>query len=309
MLIQVIALLAMSAATRGTRSFAADSAATGIAHWEAFTVTIGITGLVLATLALEHRLHKDRLVRLYETFANKVRKRSSQVAAMNHALDMEVARRRHLEGELIRAEEHQQRMLGRNLHDGLGQHLTSIALFGATLQQRLEAQNHPEASHALRIVDLINQANDMVRAVSRGLYPAILETAGLNAALEQLADTTCQLRNVACEFRANAPVAADDPLVAINLYRIAQEAVNNALRHGNASHILIKLDETESTYRLLIQDNGTGFDLATVSHGDGMGLRNAHYRADILDGVLKVSSHPCRGTIITAVVPKKSRTP
>ncbi len=240
-----------------------------------------------------HRHHLETLVR----------ERTAELARINAGLQQEMAERKRLENALIQADERQQRTLGRELHDGLGQQLTSIAFFGATLTQRLERQERPEAESAQRIVTLVSQAIEMVRALARGLYPAALESAGLRTALQELADNTRALNGVDCELCATPMVTGDDPSLAIHLYRIAQEAVNNALKHGQAKHIRIVLEAADGQYRLLVSDNGHGFDPARLAGSPGMGLHNMRYRAALLGGELLLASKPMAGTTLSAVCP------
>lgn len=189
------------------------------------------------------------------------------------------------------------------MHDGLGQQLTSIAFFGATLTQRLKQQERPEAEAAQRIVSLVNQAIEMVRRLARGLYPAALEKAGLHAALQELADNTRVLNGVDCELCVAPAATFDDAVLAIHFYRIAQEAVNNALKHGQAKHIRIVLEVADGQYRLLVSDDGHGFDPARLAGSPGMGLHNMRYRAALLGGELILESKPMAGTTLSAICP------
>ena len=304
----VVALLAILGTTQGTGPFAVDSPVDSLVRWCTFANVVAITGLLLAALGAEQRRAQQALRDSHDELERRVAERTDQLACINAGLKKEMAERKRLAAELIRAEENQQRAVGRELHDGLGQQLTSIAFFGATLRQQLEEQARPEADAARRIVELIGQATETVRAVARGLYPAVLEFGGLRAALAQLAANTSSLKGIACEFRADEAIRVEDPLVAINLYRVAQEAVNNAVKHGRVSHMHIELSRIDGLHRLSISDDGTGFDPATIGNGQGMGLHNLRYRAGLLGGELIMNNNRQGGTTVAVVYPAQGRT-
>lgn len=301
----VITLLAIWGTALGHGPFAVESAVDSLLRWCSFANVVAVTGLLLAASGSEQRRAQQALVDSHRELEQRVKERTAELARINEGLKQEMAQRKRLEAELSRADENQQRAVGRELHDGLGQHLTSIAFFGASLHQRLDAAGRGEADAARRIVDLINQAIDMVRAVARGLYPAALESGGLAAALNQLAEDTRTLRHIECELEVDPEARIDDPLPAIHLYRIAQEAVGNALRHGLASHIILVLSLVGDRHRLSIRDNGIGFDPDRVAAmgGAGMGLHNLRYRASLLGGSLSIESNPQGGMTVSVDCP------
>lgn len=299
----VFSVLAIWGTVHGNGPFAVGPAQESLLLWCAFTNLLAITGLLLAASGAEERRSHRALQEAHGALEQRVRERTAELARINVGLQQEMAERRRLEGALIQADEKQQRALGRELHDGLGQQLTSTAFFAATLAQRLERQGRPEAEAAQRIVTLTNQAIDMVRALARGLYPAALESAGLRAALQELADNTRMLNNVDCELWVGPTVHIDEASLAIHLYRIAQESVNNALKHGQAKHINISLETVAGQHRLTVSDDGCGFDPAELATGPGMGLHNLRYRAALLGGELIIDSQPRVGATVTAVCP------
>lgn len=303
----VITLLAIWGTALGLGPFAVDSAVDSLLRWCSFANVVAVTGLLLAASGSEQRRAQQALMESHRELEQRVEERTAELARINEGLKQEMMQRKRLEAELSRADENQQRAVGRELHDGLGQHLTSIAFFGASLYQRLDAagRHGAEAAAAGRIVDLINQAIDMVRAVARGLYPAAIESGGLAAALNQLAEDTRTLRHVDCELEVDPRAHIDDPLPAIHLYRIAQEAVGNALRHGLASHVALQLRRVGDRHRLSIRDNGIGFDPArgAAIGGAGMGLHNLRYRASLLGGSLSIESNPQGGMTVSVDCP------
>ncbi|WP_114971553.1 MASE1 domain-containing protein [Rhodoferax ferrireducens] len=299
----VVSILAIWGTTRGTGPFVVDQPVDSLMRWCAFAIVVAVTGLLLAASVAEQRRAQAELKSSHDGLEQRVKERTQDIAEINTDLRREMAARRSLENALIRVSEEQQQAIGRELHDGLGQHLTGLALFSATLQHQLHERAQPEAEAAGRIVDLINQATAMTRAVARGLYPAALEVGGLPAALEQLAEHTRSLQGMTCVFRCDADLQVRDPLVAINLYRVAQEAVNNALKYSQASHLRIDLTRVEDRHRLCISDDGIGADPERIWRGQGLGMHNMRYRASLLGGTFAIEKNAHRGTTVAVIYP------
>lgn len=210
---------------------------------------------------------------------------------------LDITERKRLEREIIDVSEGEQKRIGQELHDGLGQHLTGIAFLSKVLEQKLSIRNLPESKDAADIVGLVNQAVSRTRALARGLFPVELEANGLMSALEQLAANVRNLYGIACEFRCADPVLVYDNVVAINLYRIAQEAVNNAVKHSRAGGILIELSSGPEGTRLSVADDGAGFE--RPEEGCGMGLHIMEYRARLIGSKLEIRRRPEGGTAVT----------
>ena len=225
------------------------------------------------------------------------------LALTNATMNREMAERRGLEIELIRVSEEQRRVIGSELHDGLGQHLTSLSLLSASLQQQLANRAQPEASAAKRIGELVEEATTMTRSLTRGLYPVALEVGGLNAALEQLADHVRALNKMDCVVTIGSGVHVQDPLVVINLYRIAQEAVNNALKYSQARRMRIDLARVEGKVQLNLSDDGIGIDPDRQGSANGLGMHSMLYRASLLGGRMEIVSNAQQGTSITVTYP------
>jgi signal transduction histidine kinase len=203
------------------------------------------------------------------------------------ALTNEIAERVRLEKEILEISEREQRRIGHDLHDSLCQHLTGTALAGQVLQGKLEAKALPEANDADKMVSLVEEGITLARNMARGLSPIHLEGEGLMAAFEELAAMTSARFNIHCEFGYDAPLFVNDPVVATHLYRIAQEATSNALRHGKATSVAIRLKGSGNDVVLTVEDNGVGFtpDLAS---GVGMGLHIMSHRSSMIGGALEV---------------------
>jgi PAS domain S-box-containing protein len=210
----------------------------------------------------------------------------------------DVTERRELERELIEISERERQRIGYDLHDTLGQHLAGIAFLSKVLEQQLTARNAVEATQATQIVTFINQAIEQARTLAGGLAPVTLETYGLVFALQELAASVEALFHCACKVSSHQAIHITDHAVAMHLYRIAQEAVNNAIQHGKASQITITLAERhEGGMFLTVQDDGVGLP-ADVAKRRGMGLRIMHHRARMIGAMLEVQRQAHGGTCV-----------
>ncbi len=299
----IVAILAILGTTQGTGPFAVDSPVDSLVRWCTFANVVAVTGLLLAASTAEQRRAQAELKKSHDELEHRVRERTIALTQSNADMKREMLERRRLETQLIRVSEAQQKTIGRELHDGLGQHLTSIAFFGATLHQQLNGRALPEADLARRVVVLINEAIDMTRAFARSLYPIELESRGLTAALKQLAENAQPAQGIACRFHAAPDARIHDPLVAINLYRIVQESINNAVKHSRASHLWIDLTYCDGNYRLTVSDDGIGFDPTNIETGQGMGMRNLRYRASLLGGSFAIERNLQGGTTVGVTYP------
>jgi two-component system sensor histidine kinase UhpB len=212
----------------------------------------------------------------------------------------DVSARRWLERRLLTVSDDEQQRIGADLHDGLGQQLTGLSCLAAALRDRLKAAFPAEAEQAGVIATMANEAIAHSRALARGLCPVQLENAGLLLALEELAGQAHTLHGVECSFAVKGPAPSCDHLTALHLYRITQEAITNAVRHGKARHIAIALTSTRGRqHRLAITDDGHGFPVDAHGQAPGGGLRLMGYRAAVIGGNLTVDSRPDHGTRIT----------
>jgi signal transduction histidine kinase len=299
----VISLLAIWGTSQGTGPFVVESPIDSLMRWCAFAIVVAVTGLLLASMVAEQRRGQAALNRSHEELEQRVKERTLDLASTNTNLHWEIAERRRLEIELIRSSEEQQRVIGSELHDGLGQHLTSLSLLAASLQQQLFDRAQPEVKAAQRIAELIHEAAAMTRSVAHGLYPVALEHGGLSKALEQLADQTRSLKKIDCSLHIGFGAQVHDPLVAINLYRIAQEAITNALKYSQAGHMQIRLDRVDGKGQLTLTDDGIGIASSRLRSAKGLGMHSMQYRASLLGGSMKINSTAQQGTTITVTYP------
>lgn len=217
------------------------------------------------------------------------------------ALAKETAERERLEQEMLEISEREQRRLGQDLHDGLCQHLTGTALAGHVLAERLSASTPAEAEKARRIVDLIEEAISLARRMAKGLHPVEMQADGLMQALEDFALTTSEMFGISCRFDCPMPVLIRSPATATHLFRIAQEAVSNAIKHGRASTIVITLEEVDHGVQLSVHDNGSG--MAAGPDSSGMGLRIMADRAKMMGARFSIGAHQSGGVELNCLLP------
>jgi PAS domain S-box-containing protein len=228
---------------------------------------------------------------------------SKLAADLNLSILRDVTESRDLEREIQQVSEREQRRIGQDLHDGLGQALTGIAFMAKTLQNRLDSRGREEASDAGTIATLINDALSQTRRMSRGLCPTVLEDNDIDTALQQHAENMQTFYNVTCEFKCDPTIRIADNAVAVHLYRIAQEATTNAIKHGKASEILISLKVTTSGVVLRIQDNGCGLP-KNGPKNSGMGLRVIQHRARMIGGTASIRPRSECGVVVTCTFRK-----
>jgi len=217
----------------------------------------------------------------------------------------DISERKRLENTVLKISEREQRRIGSDLHDGLGQHLTGIAFMSKVLQEKLAEGSLPESRDAAKIVQLVNDAIRKTKELSRGLLPVMSEAHGLMSALKQRAGQLEDLFQIRCRFECEEPVLIGDVNVATNLYHITQEAVNNAIRHGKSKNIMIRLANKNGTGELTIQDDGSGFPEKPASQ-PGVGLSIMNYRAVMVGGSLKVQPNEDRGITVSCKFPIRS---
>ena len=228
----------------------------------------------------------------------------------------DITDRHRLQAELLEITAAERRRIGQDLHDGLCQQLTgagfSLELIRSQLQSSADDQGETPQERSAKlqrlaesvedVAGLLSRANSEARAVARGLNPVTLEKRGLGAALDELAGNLARAYGARIEVQCTLPESQTTGSVAHHIYRVVQEAANNALRHGQASHVWITCQEGASVVR--VEDDGTGFDLSAARRdrkeltAGGMGLHILEYRARMIGGRLDVRPRSPTGTII-----------
>jgi PAS domain S-box-containing protein len=213
--------------------------------------------------------------------------------------DMTVRKR--LETAVMEVSGREQRRIGQDLHDGLGQLLTGIAFMSKVQEQRLAEKGAPEAAETSKILRLVNEAIHKARELSRGLMPELAKPNGLMSSLEQMAHEVEEVFGVSCRFYSDEPLLIRDATVASHLYHIAQEAVSNGVKHGKARHIEINLRNRRASGVLIVRDNGCGIASGPREHA-GMGLDIMKHRAKMIGGALAIESNG-QGTTVRCHFP------
>jgi PAS domain S-box-containing protein len=218
------------------------------------------------------------------------------------ATGIDITERKALEKAVLEVGAREQRRIGQDLHDGLGQRLTGIAFMGKVLEDRLSEASLAEAAEAAKIVALVNDSIRMTRELAHGLLPVVSESRGLMSALERWAAEVSDLFLISCRFECPAEVLIFDEMLAEHVYHMAQEAVNNTIKHARARSVAIGLTEVNGTGTLTVRDDGAGFQMGPGAPS-GLGLRIMQYRAKIIGGSLDVQSAPGRGTVVSCSFP------
>jgi len=223
------------------------------------------------------------------------------------ATQRDVTERRELERLVLEASALEQQRVAGDLHDTLGQHLTGTAFLAASLARRLRDTGHPGLQEgAERVTALVNEAIAQTRALARGLYPAHLQELGLSRALEGLCDTTRSVFGVDCTYvSVGEPGASAEE--AVHLYRIVQEGLNNALKHGRAGRLEVSWQADGDTRTLSVSDDGVGISVPTAHKG--LGLRIMSYRAQLIGGTLSVTPGVPGGTLVQCSLPQETAVP
>ena len=208
-----------------------------------------------------------------------------------------------LEHEIIGISERERERIGQDLHDGICQTLAALSCSAASLKCDLDALGlPPEAKVADELAGLLREVIAQTRNLARGLVPVQMDEAGLASALEELAASSTKLLGIRCAYETAGSPVIRDKVAAVHLYRIAQEAINNATKHGKATDVVVSFVEDGQATILRIADNGTGLS-QTENEGDGMGLGLMQYRARLVGGELNIEEPQTGGTVVSCGIP------
>ncbi len=295
---------------RGEGFFVLSSPNDSLLLLQLFVCTITVTNLVLAAAVSESRRVEAELRSSHEDLKAwqreleaRVQTRTAELARANQALQGEMRERRSLEARMARMAEREQLRLGSELHDGLGQRLTGISLLLAELHGRLGDLSSDGARDSLRVQELLDQSIHESQELARSFYPVELERFGLLHSLRDLARRTSHSFGVRLVVDAEGQASSEvKGPAALQLYRIAQEALLNAVEHGKAKHVRIHLAAGGGDITLTVSDDGVG--LPPVSErARGMGLRIMEYRAQTIGGFLDLRSGDEGGAVVSCTVP------
>jgi PAS domain S-box-containing protein len=213
----------------------------------------------------------------------------------------DITENRRLEQDLLHAIEIEQKRIGQDLHDTLGQQLLAVSFLCNVLRKKLVAKGQPEASEAQHIEDLLNQTKINLRKLTHNLHTVDLEQRGLGASLKEMVAQVQETSAIHCRFEGDENIAILDRVLAENLYRLAQEALTNAVKHSFAQEITVSLEKVANRITLTIRDSGVGLP-ERMRPEAGLGLRTMRFRANVIGGALDVSRHPEGGTIVRCSV-------
>jgi signal transduction histidine kinase len=232
------------------------------------------------------------------------RELEARVRMRTAALTDEIGERVRLEKVILEITERERRAIGHDLHDGLSQHLTGTALVAQALVRRLASHSAAEAAEMENIVALIEKGIEQTRSLAKGLLLAEIERDSLEAALGELAATIRTQSGTACVFTCAAPVSLDENGTATHLFRIAEEATRNGLRHGRATRIVMDLRAENGTLVLSVADDGSGLP-ARSERGEGLGLRIMAHRAAMIGAAFSVEAQLSGGTMVVCRLPHR----
>ena len=245
---------------------------------------------------------KDGAIMLCEWYNSALLDEKGQVASiLSLAQDITHQERSFMERSIATVSEKERQRIGLELHDVLAQQLAGIAFLSKALERKLSTRSSGFSTEAGQLAQLASEAVLQVRNLSSGLYPAELERRGLVAALRELTLGQAQIYKIPCSFRQTGEAPVLDARVSLNLYRIVQEAVTNALKHSRASRVKIHFQVKKRDFHLTVSDNGCGFS-PRVEDAKGQGIPIMTYRAESIGALLQIKSVRSQGTRIRCTV-------
>jgi signal transduction histidine kinase len=249
--------------------------------------------------AAERRLRASEaeISALNRELENRVLERTNELQETVTALETEIQNRQRLERGILEISEREQCRLGQDLHDGLGQELSGIAMLGDALTKQLLTQGNPLVEDADKLATYVRRALDSTRRLAKGLYPIELERHGLRLALQNLADQTSRLTRISCELRHHGAEPKLEKSTEIHIYRIIQECIGNAVKHATPKLIIIESRAGDDMHFFSVTDDGIGF--AVPAGSSGMGLHLMHYRARLIRADLTIEQPETGGCRIT----------
>lgn len=271
---------------------------------QTFTATITMTNLALSAVVTERQKVASELAAWQRELETRVERRTAELAEAHRQIESEIEERQRLEARIIDLVEREQLRLGQELHDGLGQQLAGTGFLVEALRSKLEEEASPAARDIERLEGLIQRSIEQTRNLAKVFYPVELERHGLTMALRTLTQHTQQSSTISSVVESDEDlngITWDGPL-AIQLFRIAQEAVQNCERHSHAKHLWIRLAIQKGQVMLTVQDDGVGLT-ADVKKTTGMGLRIMQHRARMIRGKLDIRSRSEGGVIVTCTAP------
>jgi len=235
----------------------------------------------------------------------KVQRRTAELTEVNRTLLNEIAERTRLEREILEVAAKEQQRIGQELHDGIGQELTGLSYLAQSLYQKLQNIDSAESNLASELARTIPLVLGQIREVVKGLLPLEVGACDLDSALELLAANVTRQTGISCRFKSGGCSDVQDDAVAIQLYRIAQEGIANAVKHAESRHIVVALKAEGNHVFLEVRDDGNGIRFSSGEFS-GRGLRTMKSRARAIGGLLEVGPMADGGTLVNCVFPRET---
>ncbi len=247
---------------------------------------------------IENRKHLEKQLKIAnERLEDRVNARTAELNSVNQELKALVTQRQELEKKHLEISERERRFIGRELHDGICQQIVGIQCMFEAIRSRLSQEKADEAENLRILRDLLHDAVEQMRHLSRGLCPLSLAPEAVGDALATLTAQTSALHQISCIFDGSLGATINNPEAALHIYRISQEAIQNAIRHGKAKAITISVVEKSDRIVLRIVNDGKPFknrkknkQVKSSEPGSGLGLRLIDYRVSLLGGKWKIGN-------------------
>jgi signal transduction histidine kinase len=249
----------------------------------------------------ERKRGEEELRNAHKELEKRIHERTVELERTNQELEEEIKTRRRLEGEILEISDREQRRMGQDLHDGLCQHLAALSFMAKAIAIRLRRERQSEAAEVDELSALLTDAVGQTRTLARGLHPVEVDSSGLMSALQELA-ASVNNGSTTARFECARPVAIEDSALALNLYRIAQEAIGNAVKHSRGKHIDIRLASRKGEIVLSVMDDGKGLPQPPTK-SQGMGMHIMNYRAKMIGASIKVAPGESGGTCVACSIP------
>jgi signal transduction histidine kinase len=308
--------MAAQAGLRSAAAFPIQSAGACFGVLEFFTLrrlepdvmVLNMMGAISSELGqfMQRRNAEEALRRAHDELETRVQQRTTDLKTANARLQAAIAERRRLEDELLEITEKERRRIGLDLHDDLGQQLAGLALMTKGLELKLAKRRARETSDAAKVHTLVQQAMDHARGLARDLATLDLKGDDLPAALDGLVRHAAEMFKISCRFKAEGNLPSLETNIASQLYKIAQEAVTNAIKHAKAKTVGISLAKGSDKIILTVHNDGLPFP-NLKGPSTGMGLRIMSYRANLIGASLEIKGDGPRGTRVICSVPLEGK--
>lgn len=252
----------------------------------------------------ERRMIEEELKRTHRMLEERVRERTKKLRSINRQLKSEMKRRMQIEQFMLHFPEMERAAIGKELNDGLCQELAGIMFLCDAVCENLLGQDETAVEELSDIRGFLTDAIKQARAMAKGLSPLLADPRSLSSSILALAENTSALFNVRCSISGACDMEIHDPDQALSLYRIAQEAIHNAIRHGKARNIEVSLNRDAGNVRLTVSDDGGGRTDMT-KNTSGMGLKIMAYRMRAMSGTLQILDRPEGGMSVECLAPKR----